>query len=802
MGAKVGRIGRREILLATTALALVLAGPAVAAPKKSAGAAPAVSVAQADNKTYAFDIPARPLPEAMAAFAAATGLQVLYTERSTYSHQAPAVKGTLTATEALRQLLAGSGLDGRLTASGTVTVARSAIVTGGGSAINLAPIEIYGSKTATTLDDTTASVAVVTAEEIEQRQLGSFREAFRVMGNVMDADWPDAGFVIRGVNSEGLTPGRAPLASVYADGAQQTSQGARRGARGLWDVEQVEVYRGPQSTLTGRAALAGALYVKTKDPTFKFESAAQATVGTLDTRGGAFAVGGPVVDDQVAFRISGEYEVSESDLNYPTYRSFRRYEEFVEDEYYQLRGKLLLLPRSLPDSSALLTYSFSHDSPNADDIAGPVLGFTYGQRRGDFNTPVFSESRSADTHNLSLDLGHNVTSGLKLTSLSTYSFTDMRRPSVNEGTPGETNYTNGRQEEYVAAQEFRANYETDRWKGVLGVYIAKENAEQGYERPANFGRNDVSRGARDTFNAAAFGEVTYTVVPTWKIVAGGRVDYTDETSMSYFSRNSVVTTNRETTFQETVLLPKAGLIKELTPDHTLGVTAQRGFRSGGSGVQSSAGLAYTFDPEYAWTYEASYKGKFLGGRLQAGVNLFTMDWTDQQVEVQEVPGSFASTRVTNAAKSSTKGFEIETRYQMAEGLSTFASIGYVHTRFDSFSDASLGNVSGMPFPEAPHWNAALGAFYQHPSGFFVGGDAKYISRSLARFGTLPHDYLDGYMVANAQLGYRLNALTIRLFAENLFDEEYFVYTDRSAAGDIAATLGRRQMIGLSTTLKF
>lgn len=89
------------------------------------------------------------------------------------------------------------------------------------------------------------------------------------MANVMDGDWADAGFIIRGVSSEGLVPGSAPLATLYIDGVQQTVRGARRGARGLFDVEQVEVYRGPQSTLSGRAAMAGAIYIKTKDPTFE-----------------------------------------------------------------------------------------------------------------------------------------------------------------------------------------------------------------------------------------------------------------------------------------------------------------------------------------------------------------------------------------------------------------------------------------------------------------------------------------------------------------------------------------------------
>lgn len=796
----IGRNGRHALLLTLPVLVGGLAaGPA--GPAEAAGGAPTTqattAVAQAPA-TYGFDIPAGPLPQSLAGFSAATGLQVLYTERT--AHSAPALKGTMTADEALRRLLAGSGLDGAITASGTVTVSR---VQAGGGALSLPALQVYGAKNATTLDDTTASVGIVTAEEIERRQIGGVRESFRTMANVMDSDWTDAGFVIRGVNSEGLTPGGAPLASLYVDGAQQTVQGARRGARGLWDVEQVEVYRGPQSTLTGRAALAGAVYIKTKDPTFENEAMVQGTVGTMDTVGGAFAFGGPVVDRQVAYRVAGEYETGRNDISYPSYQGYDRYDEFVEDEYYQLRGKLLLLPDDLPDSSALLTYSFAHDSPSSNDIAGPVLGFDYDDHRGDFNSPVFAEARTAETHNVALELGHDLTRRLKLTSLSTYSYTDLQRNSVNEGTAGETNITRGDMQQYVASQEIRGNYAAGAWKGVLGVYLAAEGDDSGYDRPANFGRNDVSRSESETFNAALFGEATYEFVSTWKLVAGGRVDHVDKTSENYFSRNGNVTVDQETSFDETVLLPKLGLIKELAPEHTLGFTIQRGFRNGGAAVQTSTGQSYTYDPEFAWNYELSYKGAFLDGRLRTGVNLFYMDWTDQQVEVRDDPTDFTSTRVTNAASSTSRGFEIEGRYLVAQGLDTFVSLGYVNTEFEDFSDASVGDLSGEPFPEAPEWSLAFGVFYEHESGFFAGADAKYLSEYLGRLDSQPHEYVDGYWVANMQVGFRFEPLTVTLFAENLFDNEYFVYNAKDAGGnDIAASLGAPQVIGLTASMKF
>ncbi len=669
--------------------------------------------------------------------------------------------------------------------------------------IPLEGVVVYGAKNAQTLNDTTASVAIVTAEEIERRQLTSFRDAFRMMGNVSDSDWVDAGFVIRGINSEGLTPGGAPLASLYIDGIQQTVNGVRRGARGLWDVEQVEVYRGPQSTLTGRAALAGAIYLKTKDPTYTVETAARGTVGSDDLREGAFMINTPLIDNQLALRMSAEYSISDSDLNYPTFSSFRKYDDLIEDEYYQIRGKLLFEPSASPGTRALLTYSFSSDSPNIDDIGGPGLGFSFNERRGDFNLPVYAEVRSTENNNVGLEITHDLTGALRFTSLTTYSHSDTQRPSVNAGTPGETDITVGDQIQKLAAQEFRLNYKDELLSAVAGVYLAYEEGEYGYVRPNNFGfRSDVSDAWDESRNAAVFGELTYEFVPTWKVVAGGRADYTESEIESTFTRTilgggpTTVTAFAEE-FDDLVFLPKAGLIKELAKNHSLGFTVQRGFRVGGAGLQRSTGESYAYDPEFTWNYEASYRGKFLDDKLHLAANVFYTDWTDQQVELYMDPLDFLSSKIVNAASSESIGFEVEAQYHPNSYLSTFVSLGYVDTEFKDFETVSLGDVSGLPFPEAPQWSIAFGAKLNNGEGYYWGFDAKYTDDFLARFGTPPQEFVDGRFIVNTQVGYEGENFGAALFAENLFDEEYFVYNDN----DIAATLGNRRVIGLRITAK-
>jgi outer membrane receptor protein involved in Fe transport len=134
-------------------------------------------------------------------------------------------------------------------------------------------------------------------------------DVFRQMANVNRADWIDSGIVLRGINSEGVGgPSGSPLATTYVDGVPQTQQGARRGVNGTWDLQQVEVWRGPQSTIVGRNALAGAIQVKSNDPTMKWETAARLGLGNDTFNNQAVMVSGPIVDDRLAFRFAAEQQ--------------------------------------------------------------------------------------------------------------------------------------------------------------------------------------------------------------------------------------------------------------------------------------------------------------------------------------------------------------------------------------------------------------------------------------------------------------------------------------------------------------
>lgn len=791
---------------------------------------PAQAQAQASRE---FNIPAGSLGSAIARLGRQAGTMVTVDPALVRGRRTTGLRGNYTAEQALNALLANSGLtvraDGRggfiLTAGPAATPRRTAnarpsrrapVVP---AAASLDPevhevdtIVVSGQKIERTLLDTQASVGVVTREDILNKDLTSFREAFRTMANVMSGDWLDSGFVIRGINSEGLTPG-SPLATTYIDGAEQTTNGARRGARGLWDVEQVEVFRGPQSTLTGRAALAGAIYINTRDPQYEYDAAARLSLGEIGTREAAAAFGGPIVDNILAFRVAAEFQRRDTETSYPGYEAFKRYDTLTEDKYYQLRGKLRLDP--LPGLTATLSHAYSYDSPAYDDVGGPGFGWSYSDRRGDTNLPYYQDVRETKNHSSAARIAYSLNPELTLSSITSLVNTKTIRDSVNAGTPGQIYATEGAFDERLFTQELRLNYDgPNGLRAVAGLYynFSRTLQDRIITTPSSGGRRDDTNTIDRRRNYAIFGEISVPVIRNVSLIVGGRLDYTHMTYDSNFARTFLnpALTGSTTVYtldnKETVFLPKAGIDVTLSQDTKLGLAVQTGWRPGGA-ERDTLGIVSDFGPEKSITYEGSLRHQF-SGRGTVSLNAFYTDWKDQQVRFDNInPDGSISRRFTNAGKARIYGGELEGRYTVARDISTFASVGYVNSRFTDFVAADLGDFTGLSLPQSPDWTAAAGIDYRPKTGFFVGADAKYTGSFIARdMQSAPVDKAGDYLVVNVRAGYSLDNISLMIFAENLFNEQYFTYRNRIDYGagprDLYGTMGRSRIIGVTAQARF
>jgi len=784
---------------------------------------PVMAVAQEQAAPRSYAIPAGPLAQALSALGRQSGLQVSFAPSVAAGLTSPGFSGGGSAEAALASVLAGTGLEYVFSAAGAVTILRPGAEGQGASGFFLGTIRLFGDRTASTLEESRSSVAVVRGEPTDAPAVQTRTGTFRRMANVQAGDWITSGFVIRGISSEGLVPGGAdaPLASFYIDGVPQTTEATRLGQRGMFDIEQVEVYRGPQSTLSGRAALAGALYMRSVEPEFTRSGAAQLTVGSDRRRQIGLAFGDRITD-RLAYRISGEYSERRSDLNFPSYERFARYEDFVTESYQSLRARLLWVPGDDAQTRLLFSLSRVHDSPTPRDIAGGLWSSTapdYGARRGDVwgdivpdyyrslgvtELPVFQELREGQVDSFGMELTHDFSAALRLTAVTglTRSLTD--RNSINDGTADEIFTTRGRFTQRTYSQELRLNYDDGPLRWVGGLYLARLDNDAW--RNTRLLTSDRSANSAAITNIALFGESSWEFSPGWRAVAGGRLDWIRQRQSAWYEVNGAVTTDQDSSFRDRVFLPRAGIEHTTASGQTIALNYQQGYRPGGAAVRASDGVVYTYEPETAHNLELSWRGRLPGDRMWLSAHVFAQRWRDQQVEVvtdPTHPRPRTTGQIMNAGRSTSAGGELELAWSASDRLEVYGSAGLLRTRFDDFRMETWGlDYTGTEFPGAPRRTLALGFRWGEDRGWFAAGSLKYVSSQLSRLeqGVAAPVRLAGYTTVDAEIGYTLRSgARLTGYVNNLFDRQYFVYEYGPGA---LATLGEAREIGLRMDYRF
>jgi outer membrane receptor protein involved in Fe transport len=731
-----------------------------------------------------------------------------------------------------------------------------------GSLADNGEIIVTGQKTNRTLQETPASVAVVTSETISNQNLLSVYDILERTPNLA-VDGNKTTFSIRGIDAFSVSGGGdGALASVYLDGAVMPRTALTAGPLDLYDIAQVEVFRGPQSTVQGRNALAGAVIIRTTDPSYEWTGRFRALMTDKDgqRRLGA-AIGGPMVDGQVAFRLAGEIARADGLIhNITTHRDADRRESET------VRAKLLLTPDSLPGLRVVAT--FMHDRHQR--------GMFYSEFDAPYNgrdriaTEDVMDDQTVKSDIGTVEIGYDLGGGLSLTSVTNYS--DIRFRSVGDPdrgpTPGQTSRVYDPDKTFQ--QELRFNIDKDWVHGLIGGYYLRDD-NRGYQFEATqslnltrlgvdrqllamglpqatvnavlnlYGgvvpiRNSLSQ-PRLTENYAGFADLTFPVTDRFRINAGLRYDHETQergaiqtvvidralpdpanlpiaalapiiTQLNAILRATAAGANsvepvRPVTY--TAWLPKIGLTYDVAQDVSLSFTAQRGYRAGGSGLNQQRAQTYDFDPEYTWNYEFALRSEWFDRRLTLNGNAYWIDWKDQQVSVQLTPGAVFDTQVVNAGKSRLYGFEVELSGRPTQMLNLYAGAGYSNTRFQEF-DVTIGSLSaaaqGNEFARAPHWTLSGGATFHHPNGLFANLNANY--RSAYYQDTVDQAFRDisGRTLVNAKIGWQGAHFGAFLTASNIFDvqkpSQFFTDFD----GRVRGTLAEPRILGLNFEGRF
>jgi iron complex outermembrane recepter protein len=632
-------------------------------------------------------------------------------------------------------------------------------------------IVVTGEKTRRTLDKTLTSVAVATARDMQEHGDQTLTDIMARTPGVSTAP-NNQTFSIRGAPVAGLgEQGPNDLISVYVDGAVQPRQTVTLGTLSAWDMEQVELLRGPQSTVQGRNAMAGAIVLKSKDPTHQPTFAAQARLGNYNERGAAFVVGGSALPDTLALRLAVEHEQDDGYIYNETLKKDANARRSLV-----ARGKLLWQPDDAFDALVTLAHTdHRRGNPVVTNTEDDEILFYRVRTNADAWDRMRQNTASAQLeYRFSPAWTLHSTTALTQTQYdAVLDFDQTDTAPVDEVLRDHRSRLN--------TQELRLAYQSKTLRGHAGLYFGKSHEDRN-DRLYFDGTPVISLlGDTRVRNHALFGELTWAFAPAWELIAGLRQDHERNRTASHFDADPDTVT--ESTYD--ALLPKLGLSYQLSDDHLVGFVVQRGYRGGGSSFNIAEQKAVPFDPEYSVNYELSYRGHWLDRRLQAMVNAYQTDWRDQQVSYLTQPGTENSGQVANAGRSRLRGAEVSLSYDVDKAWRLYAGLAYNDARYLEFLTTTQ-DLSGRPFERAPRSQVNLGARWRHASGFTLNLEAVHQAASNSEYLTDSDPNSPTYRevigvrkgesatLFNVTTQYRFGAWTAGAWVKNLFDQTYAV----------------------------
>lgn len=746
------------------------------------------SMAQAASEVD-FDLPAAPLEKSLNALASQSAVQILFSSDAAAGKQAPALRGHYSASEALQRLLGSSGLKVQQQDEHTYIVVPDQAAapmpdTAPGASLEIAPVMVSGEKISRTLAQTQSSVVVETAESLRahgDQDIGSvFSRTPGVYTQAGNENWGIRGVPVSGFDDQGPATLNGAV-SVYVDGAQQPNRALTLSPMSMWDVEQVEVFMGPQSTTQGRNSLAGAVVIQTRNPSFEPSLAMQSNVGSYGESGAAIAGGGALIDGVVAGRLALDYQDGDGYID-----NIATGGDANPNRNKNARGKLLILPNDNLD--VLLSYAH-HDSHQGDNS---ILRENDRVRY----YKVSSDTKAFD--DLQMDTGtakadYRLDDSWTLTSLTTGTKSDYDALLDFDQTAGMNMEAVRTQETHLFSQELRMAYQGDSLRGFVGGYYGRTTNNY-HDQLNDLGSLlGTVKGDTKIHNKALFGELNWTFAPEWTLITGLRYDNEqNDTNVEQddFSNPGKVSKSFD------ALLPKLGVDYQFAADQYLGFVVQKGYRGGGVNVGAGSGHA-DYDPEYTVNYELSYRGSWLDDSLRARTNLYYTDWKDQQVSMLDDSGNFF--QVYNAASSTIRGLELFVEQDLTSRLQVNAGLAYTDGRYGDFAFGDDANLSGESFLYAPKYKASVGSSYRFDTGLKVTGDLVYQEGSPSQYefdasGNVAHTRRsDDFVLVNLNAEYELiKGLAVSGYVKNLLDKEYVT---NNRVGDIV-DVGAPRTVGL------
>ena len=651
-------------------------------------------------------------------------------------------------------------------------------------------ITVTGEKFERSQSSTGSSTTVVTGDQFKREaNLLSATQLLKRDVNILDTGLGNDLPTVRGVDGSGpavgavaFFAGSRPRLNMQIDGRTSSYNELAFGTKSLWDMKQVEIYRGAQSYAQGRNAIAGAVVMTSNDPTQEWEGVAKLNMGNHRLAQTAALISGPVVKDELAFRLSVDHQQRETAVDLPHYDPVGNPRWFKATN---TRAKLLWTPSALPDLYSRLTFNhLNARAPQSETELQPNSPRYTPER------PVF-QTRSASTI---WDIGYQLSEHWKWENKLVYThFIHDRKTTspFNTALPPNRRGVPAR----VDGNEFQiepiVKYENEKYRGLFGLFYFNAKQDESVTMlNGRIARTPITTNFNDkTKTKAAFGEITFTPDIPFELTLSARYEQEHHQRKG---KSAMFSINRDKKYN--VFLPKADIAWKINDDQRLGFKVGKGYNPGGAGV--TFGVPYTsyeYDAEYVWNYELYHRWTSADKRLRINSNLFYNDYKDMQLPFTLGPNSIV---IRNADKVVTYGAEINTEWQATEKLALNAGIGMLKTDIKRYPNSS---IEGNKLARAPSFSGKVGANYRLLDHLEIGTNYIYNSSYYSTADNLANGKVGHYDQLDVYLAYDFKHARITLYADNVLNSRKdILLVPRS--GDI--TRQPERQIGLSTELRF
>ena len=639
--------------------------------------------------------------------------------------------------------------------------------------------------------ETPVSLTTINSDVIESRGAQHVEDILNLAPNVNISAGASRGqfFQIRGIGERSqFSSPLNPSVGLIIDGIDFSRTG---GAATLFDIEQVEVLRGPQGTRFGTNALAGVINLQSKQPTDELDIHFETGIVEYGTRSLGLAIGGPVIEDTLLGRLSIHSHRSDGYMD----NDFLNRSNTQDRDELTARGQL----KWLINNDLTVDLNLLHLN-----IDNGYDAFTLDNSRNSLSDEPGQDTQH--TNAIALKTDWRASSAVQIQTATSYSKSDIvysydadwgfvgqfaaglfPYSATEEFKRGRENY--GFELKALSNEDGRLFSGRSEW--VIGVNFLMQNED--LDLSSDFG--DLIN-EYETENISLFAQLDTKLSQKLTLITGLRIEHFEA---DYKDSNGIDIDTNEVLFGG-----KVGLNFQINDDHLLYTSLSRGYKSGG--INNNDALPASeleFDTEYMWTLETGVKSLWLEGDLMTSISIFYSSRRDAQVK-SSVPvgiGAFEDS-VTNAAKGNNYGLEAEIDWSATDDIRLFTAVGLLHASFDSYENPRLVGIEDRRMAHAPAYTFTVGTEVAiSPSLTFnanvEGKDEFYFSNS-------HNAESNSYALTNASLEYRTGDWTMTLWGRNLFDKEYatrgFFFGNNPAKGYIDENyiqLGDPRVVGLS-----